>query len=100
MTIILANGSFPERPALLAMLREAERVVCCDGAALSLLKFGRIPDAVVGDLDSLPAPPKELDGRIFRVSEQETNDLAKAFRHCVRNGWLDITWEFLFLIRF
>ena len=91
MTVILANGSFPERPALLAMLREANRVVCCDGAALPLLKFGRIPDAVVGDLDSLPDPPKELDGRIFRVSEQETNDLSKAFRHCVKNGWLDIT---------
>ena len=39
--IILADGEFPRRPLLLTMLKDAEVVVCCDGAADKLLKFGR-----------------------------------------------------------
>ena len=91
MTILLANGDFPQSAELRRQLREAERVVCCDGAALALLEFGRVPDVVVGDLDSLGELPKELEGRVVHVGEQETNDLSKAFRHCISQGWRDLT---------
>ena len=53
-TVILANGSFPAPGSLPAQLLErAERVVCCDGAADRLIAGGRIPDAIVGDGDSV-----------------------------------------------
>jgi len=82
-TIILADGAFPTNKKLLSLLREAELVVCCDGAAQSLLDFGREPDAIVGDMDSLS---EELKVRfrdiIFPSSDQETNDLTKAVEFC------------------
>ena len=88
ITVILANGSFPRRKCLLEMLRSAARIVCCDGAAARLLRIGREPDLIVGDLDSLdPALRKRFRKRLVHESEQETNDLSKAFRACMARGW-------------
>ena len=87
-TVILANGSFPRRKSLLALLHGASHIVCCDGAAASLLRHGITPDLVVGDLDSLdPALRKRFKNRLVRESEQESNDRSKAFRACMARGW-------------
>lgn len=87
-TVILANGNFPERPEPLAILAAAQRVICCDGAAVHALAHGIEPLAVVGDGDSLPLSLRErLGPRWVCDSGQEDNDLAKAFRYCLRQGW-------------
>jgi len=88
ITVILADGDFPRRKALLETLRSAARIVCCDGAAAKLLRAGLEPDLIVGDLDSLdPALKKRFKSRLVRETEQETNDLSKAFRVCMARGW-------------
>ena len=90
-TVILANGSFPRRKCLLETLRAAARIVCCDGAAANLLRAGLEPDLVVGDLDSLdPALKTRFGKRLVHESEQETNDLSKAFRACMARGWRNL----------
>ena len=91
ITVILANGSFPRRKCLLETLHAAARIVCCDGAAAKLLRTGREPDLIVGDFDSLgPALRKRFGKRLVQESEQETNDLSKAFRACMARGWRSI----------
>ena len=91
-TILLANGQFPQAPLPLNLLRNAERIVCCDGAAAKLLDAGMKPDFVVGDLDSLPASVRtQLSCPLIHIRDQETNDLNKAFRFCMENHWDDIT---------
>ena len=90
-TIILADGSFPKHEIPLGYLKNAERIVCCDGSAENLLKAGLMPEAIVGDLDTLPKGiVKRFSDRIFRSKEQETNDLTKAVKWCVRKGHKDI----------
>ncbi|MBE6356429.1 MAG: thiamine diphosphokinase [Lentisphaerae bacterium] len=85
--IILADGEFPRRPQLLEMLGNAACVVCCDGAADKLLAFGREPDWIVGDLDSVsPDTKARFADRAVKFFEQETNDLAKSFRFCQERG--------------
>ena len=84
-TVILANGKFPEHPIPLSYLKGAEMVICCDGAARNLIEFGIEPTAIVGDIDSLDE--EILSGfadRLFRDSDQETNDLTKAVHWCVQ----------------
>lgn len=84
-TVVLAAGDFPScgSPGWNA-LEAADRIVCCDGAADILLeRTGRVPDAVVGDLDSL----KGKFSGVVRIPEQETNDLEKAVRYCREKGW-------------
>lgn len=87
-TIVLANGEFPTKGLALELIdswvnSEAITLVCCDGAASKLQAYtDKLPDAVVGDLDSLGAELKEfLKGRTIHIPEQDTNDLTKTIRH-------------------
>ncbi len=91
ITVILANGTFPSALRPLGILQNAARVVCCDGAAMACLNFGRTPDVVIGDLDSIPQETRErLKDVIVHVTEQDTNDLNKAFRYCLRRQWMNV----------
>lgn len=90
-TALLAAGDFPTHPVPRAALDAAAHVVCCDSAAAALLAYGREPDAVVGDLDSLPPDLRHrLGGRVHAVAEQDDNDLAKAFRFALAQGWRNL----------
>ena len=91
LTVILADGAFPAGKEALAYLEQAERIICCDGAARSLISYGKEPDKIVGDLDSLSDEfKKRFADRIEHVREQESNDLSKAFRYCVKMGFCNI----------
>lgn len=91
-TVVLANGAYPTNNIPLSILKQAKRIVACDGAAISLINNGIVPTAIVGDCDSLPPSfiekYKEL---VHIISEQDTNDLSKAIRFCVLQHWRDIT---------
>ncbi len=90
-TVILADGSFPEHPVPLMYLRKADHIICCDGSAQSLIEAGMEPEAIVGDLDSIdPLIAEKYSDRLFRISEQETNDLTKAVRWCINNRYDNI----------
>ena len=79
---IVCNGSFPRKEYPLYLLRSADAVVCCDGALQALEKRGIVPDAVIGDMDSVCGRAlKRFPGKVVRIEEQKTNDLAKAFRY-------------------
>jgi thiamine pyrophosphokinase len=62
-------------------------VIACDGAAASLHSRGIAPDAIVGDLDSLPQELRRLYAdRLHHIAEQESNDLTKAVRYAAGAG--------------
>lgn len=88
-TVILADGEAPSHSVPVAILLNAARIVACDAAWRTAVKLGRIPDAVVGDCDSLTAEDMaELDRNgvpVIRDAEQDTNDLCKAFRYVMRS---------------
>ena len=91
-TVVLAHGDFPTHKIPLSFLHNAERIICCDGATINLLKAGLKPDYIVGDLDSLPDKVKEDYQDILHYNpDQETNDLSKAISFCSENGWKEIT---------
>ena len=78
---ILANGAPPWHPVPLSRLKAAGLLVCCDGACSKARSLGRLPDYVVGDGDSVtPEDRTALGSKYVLVSEQDTNDLDKAFR--------------------
>ncbi len=90
MTVtIIADGDFPTAEYPRYLVGSADAVVCCDGALEPFLResqdiFGerRLPDAVVGDMDTLPTGmQKEYEDIIVKVDEQDYNDLTKAFRY-------------------
>ena len=87
--VILGNGAFPRKAYPLYLLDSADAVVCCDGSAVKYLRytkkrFGeeRMPEAVVGDLDSLPKAWRErLAPILLHEEEQDDNDQTKAMRY-------------------
>lgn len=80
-TVILANGEFPSSDRTAGVLKQADRLICCDGAAERLLASGVVPDLIVGDMDSLPQEMQQRYAGIIRPDkDQETNDLTKAFK--------------------
>ncbi len=82
-TVILANGKFPENSIPLKLIREANQIICCDGAAVKLEKFGLSPNAIVGDLDTISNELKEkYSDRLYHFPDQNSNDLTKAVNWC------------------
>lgn len=79
--ITLAGGG-PFGAALLRKaLQFAPRLVAADGGADRLLHLGEVPEAVIGDLDSIGAAAKmRLSDRLYPIDEQETTDFDKALR--------------------
>lgn len=87
---ILAAGDFPKKEFPLYLLRSAEVVVCCDSALKTALRHSLKVDAVVGDLDSVPARLlEEFRGETVKCSGQDDNDLTKALTY-VMGKYTDI----------
>lgn len=91
--VILANGDFPSNETPLCVLKKSKFLCCCDGAARRCIENGFMPDAIVGDGDSLPHDLKERYADILHIiREQEDNDLTKATRFCMAQGFKNIAY--------
>lgn len=78
---LLGAGNLSE-PALRAALTIAPQLVCADGGADHAAAMNLMPEAVIGDLDSLSqatraALPAEV---IHHIAEQDSTDFDKALR--------------------
>lgn len=91
--VILADGEFPTADIPLQILRKAKFLCCCDGAAAKAIEQGFMPDAIVGDGDSLTPEFKTRYAAIIHLeNEQDDNDLTKATRFCLEKGFQRIAY--------
>jgi len=65
------------------VLQLAPILVAADGAAGRALAAGRMPDAVIGDLDSILRDDMARipEARVHRIAEQDSTDFDKCLRH-------------------
>ncbi len=80
--VTLAGGA-PFAAAALAQARAlAPRLVAADGGADRLLRHGAMPEAVIGDFDSISARARAAIApeRLHHIAEQDTTDFDKALR--------------------
>ncbi|MDT0682333.1 thiamine diphosphokinase [Roseicyclus sp. F158] len=82
-SITLLGGGEARAADLAEALSLAPRLICADGGAVRALELGYEPDAVFGDLDSLPedVAARLPDGVLRRVEEQDSTDFDKTLRH-------------------
>ncbi|OIQ75587.1 thiamine pyrophosphokinase [mine drainage metagenome] len=77
-------GAGPVTPVgLRAALRLAPHLVAADGGADRVLAAGLMPEAVIGDCDSISAGARARlpAGVLHLIAEQDTTDFDKALRH-------------------
>ncbi len=86
-TVILADGKFPRHEIPLSYIKNADKIICCDGASNKLISKGIIPYAIIGDCDSISPENREKYSHIIKhIADQYTNDLTKAVKYCVQSG--------------
>ncbi len=51
--VVVGNGPAPSRSLLVGLLEQGGLLLCADGGANTIAGYGLVPDAVVGDLDSV-----------------------------------------------
>nr|WP_281494069.1 thiamine diphosphokinase [Jannaschia sp. S6380] len=75
-------GGAPVSTAVLdEALRHAPRLIAVDSGADTAIEAGRMPEAVIGDLDSVSAAARSaLADRVTHIAEQDSTDFAKALR--------------------
>jgi len=79
--VTLVGGGPVSASGLATALARAPRLVAADSGADRLLRLGHLPEAVIGDFDSISSAARErLADRLFPVTEQETTDFDKALR--------------------
>ncbi len=91
--VIICDGKFPQTEYPRYIIRSADFIICCDGALRKFMRankaiFGseRLPNLVIGDMDTLPASlQKKYADIIVKEDEQEHNDQTKAVRWALSN---------------
>ncbi|WP_347312908.1 thiamine diphosphokinase [Defluviimonas sp. SAOS-178_SWC] len=80
--ITLLGAGNVERGSLYRALRIAPYLVAADGGANVAVAAGHVPDAVIGDLDSVNDAARSAipDDRFHCVAEQETTDFEKCLQ--------------------
>ncbi len=96
--VIVCNGQVPKKEYPRYIISRADYIVCCDGAVSKFLRnsdsiFGhqRMPDIVIGDMDSIS---KSLYSKVRDIfvheAEQDHNDQTKSFRY-ILDHYPDVT---------
>ena len=88
---ILANGEKPAHEFPLSILKNAEQVICCDGAVSFLEQQNIIPHIIIGDCDSISSSQKEKYKSIIQKDASvDYNDLQKAIKYCIEKKYENV----------
>ena len=79
--VVLANGNPPSHRHPLSILNNAATLICTDGAATNAVKLGRIPDVIIGDMDSMDEAHIPPESDVIVMSSQHNTDLEKLVVH-------------------
>lgn len=81
--VTLVGGGELDQTDLIDALSRAPVLVAADGGADALLALGHMPDAVIGDFDSISSAARSRipDARLHRIAEQDSTDFDKALRN-------------------
>ena len=92
LSVLLANGQYPEHKYPLQTLKEAKHIVCLDGAVNKLTENHLNPDIIIGDMDSINSKLREkYSDIIIEKKSQDENDLRKALKWLDQSGYSQIT---------
>jgi len=89
--IILANGKPPKKSLIIFFQRKHfKKLICADGGANSAYELGLVPDAIIGDLDSISSETlnefKSIS-KVIRLKGQNDTDVEKCLKFAIKNNY-------------
>ena len=91
--IVLANGKVPKKSIITFFRKKGYiKLICADGGANAALKMNLIPDAIIGDFDSISNKAlKEFksDSKIIRLKRQNDTDVEKCLKYAIKNKFIE-----------
>jgi thiamine pyrophosphokinase len=86
--LLLLNGEVPDPVLVRRLAKRCSVLICADGGARHAVRLGLRPDAVVGDMDSVPRPlPRSWRGTSFLCDfDDDASDFEKALAFAARAG--------------
>ncbi len=83
--LVILKGTAPGLNLLEHLWKISDQVICADGAASVLYEYGKVPDVIIGDFDSIPQHLLEEFKSVKQVKldDQDTTDGEKALHLCV-----------------
>lgn len=79
-TVTLVGGGLASAEAISRCASLSERVIAADGGLEACRAAGRLPEAVIGDLDSVGDLADLPKTAIYQITEQDSTDFEKALR--------------------
>ena len=92
--IILANGKPPKKSLIIFFQRKHfKKLICADGGANSAYELGLVPDAIIGDLDSISSETlnefKSIS-KVIRLKSQNDTDVEKCLKYAIKSGFDEV----------
>ena len=84
--LVVGNGEPPSKGLFDGLMRNGPLLLCADGGANTAVRYGYVPDYIVGDLDSVGEESKNrvAGGRLIRVDADNTGtDMQKVLRQAI-----------------
>lgn len=82
--IIFANGNLPNLEKARALIHPDDFILCADGGTRHALALGLTPNAIIGDMDSLPATFNLKPETFIRFpADKNETDLELAINHAL-----------------
>ena len=93
--LIVCSGSIKDYSYHKKYFEKAQFVICVDGGAKHIRKFGLVPDVLIGDLDSISGEDLEyfidMKVKIIRYpSQKEMTDTEIAINYAIDNGYKEV----------
>ncbi len=84
--VIVADGELPTHHAAITLLKQAEFIICCDGAVGHLETLGFTPNIIIGDGDSItPEQRKKYENIFIENKDIDYSDLHKTIHYCIEH---------------
>jgi thiamine pyrophosphokinase len=82
--IIFANGDLPNLEKARALLRDDDFIIAADGGTRHALALSKIPNVIIGDMDSFNVERSTLNAQLIQFSrDKNETDLELAIQHAL-----------------
>lgn len=91
--IILANGQPPRKSLLIYLIKVGySTLICADGGANTAFKYNLIPDAIIGDFDSINKAAYDYyqnKCEVIKITRQNDTDVEKCLKYAINKRFTE-----------